>query len=164
MQIEMTRSRIILLVAGAALLLGGAALLILWNFPAARPPSVASTLGAEPEVRPIDASQEEARRRADEEAKLDALRRALTEKERAEQELKLHRLRDLALPENLDYLAMPGLSWEGRKTLTARRPRTVGEIGSLPGVSQADVETLWGHLQARLRQEEGQAEKPTSRE
>jgi len=70
---------------------------------------------------------------------------------------KLHRLRDLALPENLDYLALPGLSWEGRKTLTARRPRTVGEIGSLPGVSQADVETLWGHLQARLRREEGQA-------
>jgi tRNA uridine 5-carboxymethylaminomethyl modification enzyme len=64
---------------------------------------------------------------------------------------KLHRLRDLALPDGLDYAVLPGLSWEGRRTLVARRPRTLGEIGSLPGVSHADVETLWGHLQSRLR-------------
>jgi len=64
---------------------------------------------------------------------------------------KLARFRDLALPMDLDVKGLPGLSFEGRKTLLARRPRTLGEIGSLPGVSQADVETLWAHLQARRK-------------
>ena len=64
---------------------------------------------------------------------------------------KLARFAGLALPIDLDVAGLPGLSFEGRKTLLARRPRTLGEIGSLPGVSQADVETLWAHLQARVK-------------
>jgi len=68
---------------------------------------------------------------------------------------KLARYRDLALPADLNLTGLPGLSFEGRKTLIARRPRTLGEIGSLPGVSQADVETLWAHLQARLKRAAG---------
>ncbi len=61
------------------------------------------------------------------------------------------RMRDLALPADLDYGAIPCLSHEGRLRLCARRPRTLGEADTLPGVSQADLETLYAALQSRLR-------------
>lgn len=63
---------------------------------------------------------------------------------------KLDRLRDLPLPTDLDPAQLGGLSFEGRKVLLQRRPRTLGECSSLAGVSATDVETLWAHLQHRL--------------
>lgn len=64
---------------------------------------------------------------------------------------KVQRHRDLALPEDLDYAAITAISFEGRQRLGAKRPRTLGEAQSLPGVTAADIETLWAVLQARLR-------------
>jgi tRNA uridine 5-carboxymethylaminomethyl modification enzyme len=61
------------------------------------------------------------------------------------------RFRDLALPDDLDYAAIGSLSHEGRLRLTARRPRTLGEADTLPGVSQADMETLYAMMQSRAR-------------
>jgi tRNA uridine 5-carboxymethylaminomethyl modification enzyme len=65
---------------------------------------------------------------------------------------KLQRFRDLAIPANLDYAAFKTISQEGRIVLGKRRPRTLGEAGSLPGVSQADMETLWAMMQSRGKQ------------
>jgi tRNA uridine 5-carboxymethylaminomethyl modification enzyme len=64
---------------------------------------------------------------------------------------KLTRLRDLPLLHDLDLATLPGLSHEGRQVLMRRRPQTLGECTSLSGVTAADVETLWSHLQIRLR-------------
>ena len=55
------------------------------------------------------------------------------------------------LPDNLDYAAITAISFEGRQRLGARRPRTLGDAQSLPGVTAADIETLWAVLQSRLR-------------
>jgi tRNA uridine 5-carboxymethylaminomethyl modification enzyme len=68
---------------------------------------------------------------------------------------RLQRHRDLALPEDLDPRAITTLSTEGRLTLLKRRPRTLGEAATLPGVTQVDVETLWAAMQARLRRKPG---------
>ncbi|MBA3937557.1 MAG: hypothetical protein H0X38_08845, partial [Planctomycetes bacterium] len=64
------------------------------------------------------------------------------------------RLRDLPLPADLDLVAIRTLSTEGRLTLQRRRPRTIGEAGTLPGVTQADIETLWAVMQGRLKRAE----------
>jgi tRNA uridine 5-carboxymethylaminomethyl modification enzyme len=65
---------------------------------------------------------------------------------------KLARNRDLPLPADLDLGACTAISTEGRKRLAAHRPATLGACTSLPGVSQADLETIWSLMQARLRQ------------
>ena len=64
---------------------------------------------------------------------------------------RLSRNRDLPLPEDLDLGACTAISTEGRKRLAAHRPATLGACGSLPGVTQADMETIWSLMQARLR-------------
>ena len=64
---------------------------------------------------------------------------------------RLQRFRDLPLPADLDPAAITTLSTEGRLVLLKRKPRTLGEAGSLPGVSQVDLETLWAAMQGRLR-------------
>ncbi|HYE05771.1 MAG TPA: tRNA uridine-5-carboxymethylaminomethyl(34) synthesis enzyme MnmG, partial [Planctomycetota bacterium] len=68
---------------------------------------------------------------------------------------RMARLRDLPLPADLDLTAIRAMSNEGRAVLTRRAPRTLGEAGTLPGVSQADIETLYAVLQARLRRAAG---------
>jgi tRNA uridine 5-carboxymethylaminomethyl modification enzyme len=62
---------------------------------------------------------------------------------------KLQRFRDLALPVDLDISALTTVSHEGRTMIMKRQPRTLGEAGNLPGVSQADMESLWAMLQSR---------------
>jgi len=62
---------------------------------------------------------------------------------------RLQRFRDLPLPIDLDPLAMTALSFEGRTVLAARQPRTLGEANTLPGVSAADIETLYAAMQGR---------------
>ncbi len=63
---------------------------------------------------------------------------------------RLARFRDLPIPADLDYAAIVTLSTEGRLRLMKHRPRTLGEAERLPGVSQADIETVWMRMQARL--------------
>jgi tRNA uridine 5-carboxymethylaminomethyl modification enzyme len=64
---------------------------------------------------------------------------------------RLREIRDLPLPADLDFAGVGSLSFEGRQRLVAARPRTLGEADRLPGVSQADLETLYALLQRRLR-------------
>ena len=52
----------------------------------------------------------------------------------------------LALPEDLDYTAISGLSNEVRHKLQAHRPRTVGQAGRIDGITPAAMTLLVAHL------------------
>ena len=62
----------------------------------------------------------------------------------------LQRNRDLPLPADFDLAACTALSFEGRQKLGKHRPRTLGEAERIPGVTQADIETIWALMQSRL--------------
>ena len=70
------------------------------------------------------------------------------ERQRAEIE-RAHRHQALALPPDLDYGSVPGLSAEVREKLAARRPETLGQAGRIPGVTPAAVSLLLVHLKRR---------------
>jgi tRNA uridine 5-carboxymethylaminomethyl modification enzyme len=53
------------------------------------------------------------------------------------------------LPDDLDYLQVPGLSNEVRQKLTQTRPTTVGQAGRVPGVTPAAISILLVHLKKR---------------
>lgn len=53
------------------------------------------------------------------------------------------------LPDDLDYLSVPGLSREARDKLQQHRPRTLGQAGRLPGMTPAVVSLLLVHLKRR---------------
>jgi len=58
----------------------------------------------------------------------------------------------LALPEDLDYGAIGGLSAEVREKLAQARPATLGAAARIPGVTPAALTALLGHVrQARSR-------------
>ncbi len=52
----------------------------------------------------------------------------------------------LALPEELDFSTISGLSNEVRQKLAAQRPATLGQAARIPGVTQAAVSLLLVHL------------------
>jgi tRNA uridine 5-carboxymethylaminomethyl modification enzyme len=56
-----------------------------------------------------------------------------------------------ALPPDLDYAALTGLSHEVRQKLGAARPATLGQAGRIPGVTPAAVSILLVHLKKRAR-------------
>ena len=63
----------------------------------------------------------------------------------ARQQLEVDRLRRMegrALPPDLDYAAIPGLSNEARTRLLQRRPHTLGEASRIPGVRPVDVQLI----------------------
>ena len=68
------------------------------------------------------------------------IRRQHAEIERARQ------YEDLALPEELDYEKVRGLSNEVRQKLDEHRPRTLGHASRLPGVTPAAISLLLVHL------------------
>jgi tRNA uridine 5-carboxymethylaminomethyl modification enzyme len=55
----------------------------------------------------------------------------------------------LALPEDLDYAVLPGLSNEVRHKLQTHRPRTIGQAGRLDGITPAALTLLVAHLHRR---------------
>jgi tRNA uridine 5-carboxymethylaminomethyl modification enzyme len=60
----------------------------------------------------------------------------------------------VALPENLDYATLPGLSNEVKQKLQAVRPRTLGQAGRIDGVTPAALSLLLAHMrngQSRCR-------------
>ncbi len=62
----------------------------------------------------------------------------------------------LALPSDLDYGQVPGLSREVSETLNRRRPRTLGQASRIPGVTPAAVSLLLIHLKrGRARRNTG---------
>jgi tRNA uridine 5-carboxymethylaminomethyl modification enzyme len=56
---------------------------------------------------------------------------------------------ETALPADLDYTLLAGLSHEVRQKLAEVRPATVGQAGRIPGVTPAAVSILLVHLKKR---------------
>ena len=70
--------------------------------------------------------------------------------ERQEQEIERQRRNEeTALPADLDYAALTGLSHEVRQQLSRVRPGTIGQAGRIPGVTPAAVSILLVHLKKR---------------
>jgi tRNA uridine 5-carboxymethylaminomethyl modification enzyme len=68
------------------------------------------------------------------------------------QQAEIERLRHhetLALPQDLDYGGLGGLSHEVRQKLAAARPPTLGAAARVPGVTPAAVQILLVHLKRR---------------
>jgi tRNA uridine 5-carboxymethylaminomethyl modification enzyme len=64
---------------------------------------------------------------------------------------RLRRMSDVPLPEDLAYESLLSVSVEARQKLAARRPTTLAQAASVPGVSPADLQSLlfevgrWSH-------------------
>jgi tRNA uridine 5-carboxymethylaminomethyl modification enzyme len=70
--------------------------------------------------------------------------------ERQAQEIELHRRHEeTALPQDLDYHNVHGLSVEARQKLAAHRPATLGQAGRLSGMTPAAISLLLIHLRRR---------------
>jgi tRNA uridine 5-carboxymethylaminomethyl modification enzyme len=72
------------------------------------------------------------------------------ERERVQAD-KLRRLAQLALPVDLPYESFLSLSTEARQKLAVRRPATLAQAASIPGVSQSDLQNLMIELERRRR-------------
>ena len=62
---------------------------------------------------------------------------------------RLRRSEDTSLPEELDYLAVRGLSAEVRQRLQQHRPATLGHAARIPGITPAAISLLLVHLKRR---------------
>ena len=70
--------------------------------------------------------------------------------ERQQREIAKHAKQEkLALPDDIDYGAVTGLSTEARQRLEAARPQTLGHASRLEGVTPAAVSLLLIHLKKR---------------
>ncbi|MDG2375960.1 MAG: tRNA uridine-5-carboxymethylaminomethyl(34) synthesis enzyme MnmG [Woeseiaceae bacterium] len=70
--------------------------------------------------------------------------------ERQQREIAKHAKQEkLALPDDIDYGAVTGLSTEARQRLEAARPQTLGHASRLEGVTPATVSLLLIHLKKR---------------
>ncbi len=60
----------------------------------------------------------------------------------ARERKRIQEMHEYRFPHRLDYDGLVGLKKEAREMLSRRRPRTLGEARSLPGVTPADVSVL----------------------
>ncbi|KGJ16792.1 tRNA uridine-5-carboxymethylaminomethyl(34) synthesis enzyme MnmG [Paracoccus sanguinis] len=60
----------------------------------------------------------------------------------------LRRLEAIAIPDWLDFSAMPGLSNELKSKLTAHRPATVAAAGAIEGITPAALTLILAHIRA----------------
>ena len=65
------------------------------------------------------------------------------------------RLEDAAIPESLDYRAVPGLSTEVRERLSRVRPVSLGQAARMPGITPAAISLLAVHIRAHGRKNSG---------
>jgi tRNA uridine 5-carboxymethylaminomethyl modification enzyme len=72
------------------------------------------------------------------------------ERERAQAD-RLRRMGDFPLDASLPYGEMSSLSFEARQKLGARRPRTLAQASSMPGVSRTDLQNLVIEIEKRRR-------------
>jgi len=61
---------------------------------------------------------------------------------------KIKKLEGTAIPGDLDYSRLHGLSSEGREKLSRFRPLSLGQAARISGVSQADISILMVYLQS----------------
>jgi tRNA uridine 5-carboxymethylaminomethyl modification enzyme len=79
--------------------------------------------------------------------------------ERQQEEIERHRRYEtLALPENLDYGKVRGLSNEVRQKLEQHRPATIGQASRVAGITPAAISLLLVHL----KKQSGQTRKKAS--
>ena len=70
--------------------------------------------------------------------------------QRQEEEVERQRRNDAtALPSDLDYARLAGLSHEVRQQLARIRPATIGQAGRVPGVTPAAISILLVYLKKR---------------
>jgi len=70
-------------------------------------------------------------------------------KRQEEEVARQRRNEETALPADLDYASLTGLSHEVRQRLAEVRPATIGQAGRIPGVTPAAVSILLVHLKKR---------------
>ena len=75
-------------------------------------------------------------------------------------EKRFRRMEETLLPEDADYLNMPGIRIEARQKLDRQRPKSLGQASRIPGVSPGDISVMMIWLE-RLRREKGQAQEET---
>ena len=69
---------------------------------------------------------------------------------RQHDEIERHRRHEeTALPENMDYAKVSGLSSEVSQKLTAQQPQTIGHASRIPGVTPAAISLLLVHLKKK---------------
>ena len=64
---------------------------------------------------------------------------------------RLRRNEAKALPEDIDYANVTGLSTEVAQKLSAQRPTTIAQASRIPGVTPAAISLLLVHLKKRER-------------
>jgi tRNA uridine 5-carboxymethylaminomethyl modification enzyme len=64
---------------------------------------------------------------------------------------KFKRMEEKKIPEQFDYLALPGLSNEARQKLTKLRPVSLGQASRISGISPADISLLLVWLERGTR-------------
>ena len=63
-----------------------------------------------------------------------------------EMALKMHRLDELKIPDDMDYTQLKSISLEAREKLNAIRPVTIGHASRISGISPSDVSVLLIYL------------------
>ncbi|HLT89548.1 MAG TPA: tRNA uridine-5-carboxymethylaminomethyl(34) synthesis enzyme MnmG [Woeseiaceae bacterium] len=104
-----------------------------------------SVVGAGPHREALDAGQAEQVELA---LEVEARYSGYIERQQREIE-RFARQESLALPEDLDYAAVAGLSTEARQRLAAARPATLGQASRLEGVTPASISLILIHLKKR---------------
>lgn len=67
------------------------------------------------------------------------------------------RMETTALPVDIDYATIKGISLEARQKLNERRPSTLGQASRISGVSPADISVLMIYLEQEQRKRHGNA-------
>jgi len=62
---------------------------------------------------------------------------------------KMKNLEKYALPPDIDYFKLKGLTYEAREKLSKKRPNTLGQASRIAGVSPADISLLMLNLRGR---------------
>ncbi len=62
---------------------------------------------------------------------------------------RLRRLEGMALPDRIDYAAIPELRAEAKEHLTRVAPQTLGQASRISGINPADLTILWIYLSGR---------------